>query len=1069
MKLKYLVPAAAAAVVVVGVPPAQAQEGALEEIVVTGSYLRRAPEDAPSPIRAFGREELEVRGRPQLADLVATLPSVIGSENVTAQEQSVGGAGAANINIRNLGLSSTLVLLEGKRLNKGTSVSNQSETFVDINRLPFIMIENVEILKDGASALYGSDAVAGVANFRLRNNFEGFEIQGTYQDAFKGRDLDFDDFDFPEMYREPIENISKDTHSETDLGAIWGFGNDTTHMVIGFNYFERDRLDSVDREYAFEDIIDGSVSAPSPFNMPQDQFASLDLPFMEEPEPSSYVVQDPACVAFGYYRTRNSGLCSTKTDLLSRDMMSKERRKQALATWTHQLNDRVEAYGHFGFSENEVELNQSPSLPITAQARYTADNPGFRHHVISGINAFLASGGTATSYGDDVANRLGFLPEDVRPLFMPIAGLPVVPLFDPAAVGVNPFDPESVFSSIGTITFNGVARPSIANLMNIGGVPADVDGDGVVEPGEIFKGRASQLIERETRLFLAGLRGDLNDDWTFDVSYGFSGEEQRNTFYDTVNERLADALNGYFGIGCDKATMAPGEGLCTWFNPFGSSILEPDTVVADGNGNLHTLGNDAAYVDALFGQGVVTGDSELTVLDAVVTTDSLFGWQLPGGSVGLALGAQYREEERRAGGNELATDPSFPFAFTGPTIPYSAKEDVYAIFAELALPLTEDLEAQLAVRYEDYGGATGDTVDPKLALRWQALDSLVLRGSVGTSFRGPSLTQKFGRGTGLQFISAPDAEVIDAFFGPGASEAPLFGSGVFGRLPTFGNPDLKPEESTNFNIGVIWSPTDDFSLCVDYFDYDYDNIIIPEDYVGLANDCQINWGLAGRPASLLSDGSPNPAYMAIEACNFRDLDGDPTTPDILLDTQGNALSIQRTYQNGTELKASGLDVLARYNLATNWGAFGATLDFNWFLEYEIQRAVTPFDTRLNPGETVDMVGLNYTVLVGRPLPEYKATLLLDWSLNQHYASVVTNFVSHVWEPDYIPEPLRVASHTTVDASYTYQFQTVNLGLTAGAMNLFDREPPRASGFNGFSSTLHDPRGRMWYLRARFGF
>jgi outer membrane receptor protein involved in Fe transport len=211
----------------------------------------------------------------------------------------------------------------------------------------------------------------------------------------------------------------------------------------------------------------------------------------------------------------------------------------------------------------------------------------------------------------------------------------------------------------------------------------------------------------------------------------------------------------------------------------------------------------------------------------------------------------------------------------------------------------------------------------------------------------------------------------------------------------------------------------------------------------------------------------NPAYLAIEPCNFRNLDGDAATPDILLDTQGNALSIQRSYTNGTELKNSGLDLLSRYSVDSDWGMFGVTLDASWFLEYEIAQAVTPFDTRLDPGQSIDLVGLNYTVLVGRPLPEYKASLLLDWTTDRQYAAVVTNYVSHVDEPEAIPEPLRVSSHTTVDASYTYPFRDLGLSLTGGAVNVFDKDPPTASGFNSFSTTLHDPRGRLWYLKARY--
>ena len=93
------------------------------------------------------------------------------------------------------------------------------------------------------------------------------------------------------------------------------------------------RVSTGELDRFIRDVIDGSISAPSPFNLPQDQFAALESPF--GPIPGVVYVQDPACVAFGYYRTRNSGLCSTKTDLLSRDMFSEERRKQGLATWTH--------------------------------------------------------------------------------------------------------------------------------------------------------------------------------------------------------------------------------------------------------------------------------------------------------------------------------------------------------------------------------------------------------------------------------------------------------------------------------------------------------------------------------------------------------------------------------------------------------------------------------------------------------------------------------------------------------------------------------------------------------------
>ena len=186
-----------------------------------------------------------------------------------------------------------------------------------------------------------------------------------------------------------------------------------------------------------------------------------------------------------------------------------------------------------------------------------------------------------------------------------------------------------------------------------------------------------------------------------------------------------------------------------------------------------------------------------------------------------------------------------------------------------------------------------------------------------------------------------------------------------------------------------------------------------------------------------------------------------------MDAAGNPLSIESSYTNGTQLKTSGLDFLGRFDFGTGVGNFGSTLDVSWFLTYEIDRAITPFDTRLNPGETVDLVGVSENVLVARPLPEWKMSWLFDYAQGGHYANLVLNYVDSVIEPNSTPPNLKVDSFTTIDASYSYNFDNIGLGLTVGAVNLLDEDPPTASGFNAFESTIHDPRGRLWYLRLRY--
>src|SRR5690606_12982343 len=183
---------------------------------------------------------------------------------------------------------------------------------------------------------------------------------------------------------------------------------------------------------------------------------------------------------------------------------------------------------------------------------------------------------------------------------------------------------------------------------------------------------------------------------------------------------------------------------------------------------------------------IVDAESSLAVWDLVLTRDALF--QMPAGAVGLAVGAQYRDA--RVASKPDSRVQEGQFVFSSVNTPYSGSQDVWAAFAELAIPLTADIEMQLAARYEDYGGPIGDTLDPKVAVRWAVTDQLALRASAGTSFRAPTILQTSSRSTGLEFISA---------------------GGAFGRLPTFGNPELTPEEAVNFNFGVIWEPTDNLS------------------------------------------------------------------------------------------------------------------------------------------------------------------------------------------------------------------------------------------------------------------
>ncbi|MEX2334603.1 MAG: TonB-dependent receptor plug domain-containing protein, partial [Pseudohongiella sp.] len=164
---------------------AAAQQPDVEEVVVTGSYLRGSPLDAPSPVQSVDRASMEAQGASQIWDVIKNLEINSGSisnEGADGSNAALGNlSGTANINLRNLGENSTLTLINGRRQVAAATTTPSGGEFVDINTIPLVMVDRVEILTDGGSALYGSDAVAGAVNIIMRTDFEGLEIYGDVQ------------------------------------------------------------------------------------------------------------------------------------------------------------------------------------------------------------------------------------------------------------------------------------------------------------------------------------------------------------------------------------------------------------------------------------------------------------------------------------------------------------------------------------------------------------------------------------------------------------------------------------------------------------------------------------------------------------------------------------------------------------------------------------------------------------------------------------------------------------------------------------------------------------------------
>jgi len=195
------------------------------EVVITGSRIARASDfDSPSPVITLGHDAIEKSGYANLQQLLERLPvNGAGAFSTRGNNQDSTANGASSISLRGLGADATLVLVNGRRVAISAFAENITTNFVDINSIPVAAIERVEVLKDGSSAVYGSDAVAGVVNIVLRKDFEGFEATAGYGTVTDG------------------------PYTERNASAIWGRGDDDSNVTVIFDYFKNTTLKNVDR------------------------------------------------------------------------------------------------------------------------------------------------------------------------------------------------------------------------------------------------------------------------------------------------------------------------------------------------------------------------------------------------------------------------------------------------------------------------------------------------------------------------------------------------------------------------------------------------------------------------------------------------------------------------------------------------------------------------------------------------------------------------------------------------------------------------------------------------------
>ena len=220
--------------------PANAQDDASEvsEIVVTGSFIAGSPENAAMPINVIGSDEMQKQGSPSTVDLLKAIPAVSGVLGEANQYAAAQSTGSGNVNLRGLGAHRTLVLMNGRRM-----ATSPGAIYVDTNMIPTAAIGRIEVLKDGAAATYGSDAVGGVVNFITRKNLNGLEVAGNYS-AIAGSD------------------------GEYGVSAAYGWQGDNADILITAGYRKRTELPVTERDFAVRSFAENPQGGWSGFGNP---------------------------------------------------------------------------------------------------------------------------------------------------------------------------------------------------------------------------------------------------------------------------------------------------------------------------------------------------------------------------------------------------------------------------------------------------------------------------------------------------------------------------------------------------------------------------------------------------------------------------------------------------------------------------------------------------------------------------------------------------------------------------------------------------------------------------------
>lgn len=953
VKVALLAAASVSAFAVPAVFAAETEEEAADDsrITITGSRIRRTEFVSESAVAVMNAEQFELTATVNTEDLLNTLPQTVPGLGRTSNNP---GNGTATVDLRGLGSNRTLVLVNGSR-----ALPSSQGGAVDINSIPTAMIERVEVLTGGASAVYGSDAVAGVLNFILKDDFEGIEATASFQQTAEGDGGQF----------------------TTDFTLGGNFDNGKGNIVFNMSLTSRDPVMQGDRDFAF--------------------FAQTD---------TTDVNGNVTLINGGSSGVPGTAIFSGNLSGFAPDSFAA-------------IFDADGTLRPFVASSNENDFyNYAPvNFLQTPQERQQSTVIGHYEY----------------AEGHEVYGRAMFT----------------------RSVVDNQLAPTPIFASGSQFTLDGSPFINVASqqvLSDAFGDGVDTDGDGIDDTATAFVRR--RLLEvgprfanqqRTSYQFKWGVRGDIADTNFYYDAYYQQGELSANsTQLGNVNRgRFAQAL--MLDLDAD-----PAGGVCQDTSANGATIAcAPINIF--GQGNISAAG--AAYINTA---AATVSDISQNVWSATLGGDSEELFELQGGALGFVAGFEYIE-------NAADFRPSQDVAastiagFNG-SPPSGGSYDVESYFVEFDLPLLRDvavaesLDLSLAYRTSDFS-TVGNVANYKAGLTWQPIDSLFVRASYNTAIRAPSIAELFSPiAEGFPSSSDPcsanatvqNAAVQAICEGTGAPTGVIFTPALnlaAGQVRSLsgGNPLLTEEEATTQTFGIVYTPMDNLSVSLDFFDIEI------EDAVGAFG------GGANNILSTCYDPTNALGGVGSQFCNSVNRRSDGTID-----------FVQSGTQNVATTQLTGYDVIANYNFELGTGKF----DIDTII------TVTDENSTLNfagdPAGPIDCAGF-YGQTCGTPIPEIKARTTFKWTLDDMRVQLSWRFVGDTEDDSvanvFATETLDNVSYFDLSGSYVIND---NFRVAAGINNLADEQPPLL-GSNGEQANtfpaVYDVFGRTYFVSVTANF